>query len=113
MKMYLAVLLMAVIAGCNKAKVETLYANARVAATHDVSCGLPLLDFSEDSARIRLFTGHADLSYTVINLPDSFNVQDKKLYVDVALLRPAEEFPCNTLGIGYPHVKIVAAKVRE
>ena len=52
------------------------------------------------------------LQYSVINLPANLNVINNKLYVQVTMLQPAEEYPCNTFGIVYPHLKVVNAKTR-
>ena len=100
------------VSGCKKDSNETYYLKAKVILTTDVSCYLPVLDFSEDLSRLRSLTHLNNIEYTVINLPSNFNIQDKKLYVSVAILKPEEEFPCNDLGIGYPHLKIVDVKAR-
>ena len=97
---------------CNKASNETYYFKAKVVQTSDISCYLPLLNFSEDSSRIRSLTKRNDINYTVLNLPTNFNIQDKKLYVSVTILNPEEDFPCNTLGFSYPHLKILDVKDR-
>ena len=97
---------------CNKASNETYYFKAKVVQTSDVSCYLPVLNFSEDSSRIRSLTNRTNIGYTVLNLPANFNIQDKKLYVSVTILNPEEEFPCNTLGIIYPRLKILDVKDR-
>ncbi len=98
---------------CKKNNTETYFFKAKVVQTSDVSCYLPVLDFSEDSLRIRTLTKRNDINYSVVRLPSSFNVQNKKLYVSVAALQPEEEFPCNTLGISYPHLKILDVSDRE
>ncbi len=97
---------------CNKKSNESYYLKAKVIITSDVSCSLPVLDFSEDSIAIRNLTKHNDITYTVLQLPENFNIKNKNLYVSVKVLMPAEEFPCNTLGIFYPHLKILQVKDR-
>ena len=97
---------------CKKDNNETYYLKAKVIFTSDISCNLPVLDFSEDAIRLRSLTQLNAIDYSVIDLPSNFNIQDKKLYVSVAILKPEEEFPCNDLGIGYPHLKIVDVKAR-
>ena len=99
-------------AGCKKDSNETYYLKAKVVLTSDISCYLPVLDFSEDAIRVRSLTQLNAIDYTVINLPSNFNIQDKKLYVLVTMLKPEEEFACNDLGIAYPHLKIVDVKAR-
>lgn len=44
-------------------------------------------------------------------MPVNVNVLTNKLYVQVALLNPAEDYACNMLGVSYPHLKIVDAKI--
>ncbi|SRR5258706_16173097 len=92
---------------------QIYYLKAKVVQVRDVSCNLPGLDFSEDSVRIRQVTNINNLLYSVIRLPAGYIAQDKKLYVSVIKLTPEEEFPCNTLGIPFPHLKIVDAKDRD
>ena len=104
--------------GCNKhhecdcAKTEDLYLKTTILSTNDMSCNLPVLDFTEDSVRIRNLTNKGIVQYGVINLPANLNTANNKLYVRVALLSPAEEFICNTLGLGYPHLKVIDAQIR-
>ncbi|MES1218784.1 MAG: hypothetical protein ABUT20_24985 [Bacteroidota bacterium] len=92
---------------------QIYYLKAKVIQTSDIACGKPVLDFSEDSLRIRTWTNLDNLSYSVINLPASAFVQDKKLYVSINLLKPDEEFVCTAVGISYPHLKVLDAKSRE
>jgi hypothetical protein len=89
------------------------YLKAKVVQTNDIACGKPVLDFSEDSVRMRMITSLDNNIYSVINLPAGLIIQDKKLYVSVTTLKPEEEFACNTLGIIFPHVKITDAKNRD
>jgi len=88
------------------------YFKAKVVLASDVSCNLPVLDFSEDSTAIRKLTDRKNVVYSVLSLPQNLTVQNKDLYVLVKTLKPEEEFPCNTLGIAYPHLKILDAKNR-
>jgi hypothetical protein len=92
---------------------QIYYLRARVVQTSDVSCGLPVLDFSEDSTRIRMTTNLDNVDYAVIQLPPAATVLNKMLYVSVALLKPEEQFTCNALGINYPRVKIMDWKDRN
>lgn len=96
----------------SKINFETYYFRARVVQTSDVSCYLPLLDFSEDSTLIKEMTGQNGVLYSTISLPQNLNIQNQKLYILVRTLKPTEEFPCNTLGIMYPRLKILDAKER-
>jgi hypothetical protein len=103
------------VAACRKNDVQTspvTYLKARVANTHDFSCGTPILDFSEDSLAIRGMTNEKSITFIVISLPSQLNVQDKKLYVAVRPLTSKEEFPCLAIGLWYPHLKVIEAKER-
>ncbi len=114
MKSGLIILLIAscFIGSCKKDNDRIAYLKADVIQTSDISCYLPLLDFTEDSVRIRSLTSVNGIKFTVIKLPKNFNILNKKLYVSVTALDPKEEFPCNTLGIPYPRLKILDVKER-
>lgn len=103
------------VSACKKNKVQTsevTYLKAKVANTHDISCGYPILDFSEDSLAIRAITNEQFYKFVVIGLPPAFNVKNKQLYVLVRTLKDAEEFPCLTIGIWWPHLKVLDVKDR-
>lgn len=103
------------VCACKKDSGQTspvTYLKAVVANVHDISCGYPLLDFSEDSLAIREITKEKWNIIVVPNLPSQFNLQNKKLYVAVRPLKPEGEFLCLAIGIWYPHLKIVDAKER-
>ena len=106
--------------GCTKAKIcdcappyQIYYVKAKVVQTSDLSCGRPILDFTEDSAHIRYISGINDLTYAVTTLPAAMNIIDKKLYVFVTILKPEEEFICHALGVSFPHLKLADAKPRD
>ncbi len=86
------------------------YLKAKVVHTSDISCYLPVLDFSEDSLRIRNQTKLNNLTFIVKNLPANLIVQDQKIYVSVESLLAGEQPVCNTLGIPLPPLKVVDAK---
>jgi hypothetical protein len=115
MRILLATLLvLCVVAGsCKKEDEVSGLLKATVFELSDVSCSAPVLDFSEDSVKIRRFTGQPNLRYVVVGLPSEHFIQDKKLYVSLRMLRPEEDFPCNTLGYSYPHIKVVTAERRN
>lgn len=92
---------------------QIYYFKAKVSQISDISCYKPVLDFSEDSIRIRTITNLNNLTYSVINLPSNYIIQDKNLYVSVTALKPEEEYTCNTLAITLPHLKVIDAKSRD
>ena len=105
---------------CNKEQVcdcvipyQVSYLKAKVTQTSDISCYRPVLDFSEDSLRIRALTKLNNLTFTAINLPPNYIINNQKVYVSVVTLPTEEEFPCNTLGILLPRLKVVDAKARD
>ena len=101
------------IAGCHKDDNEEGYLKAKVVITKDISCGVPVIDFSEDSVKIRKLTGVQSLRYTAINLPSQYIVQDKKIFIAVTMPGPAEDYFCTALGVWYPHVKTQKVKDRK
>jgi hypothetical protein len=106
--------------GCKKDKIcdcvmpyQIYYLQAKLTQTSDISCHLPVLDFSEDSVRIRNITGLTDLTFTAKYLPAGLVIQGQKMYVSVTTLPQGENPACNALGIPYPAIKVVDAKPRN
>ena len=102
--------------GCNKKSDEkSIWVNAIVFNTNDINCGMPVLDFSEDSTKVRAFTGNSvlnTLTYVVKGFPSELNAKDKKVLVQIAILRPENYFPCLTYGASWPALKVLTAKAR-
>lgn len=92
---------------------QVYYLKAKVSLTSDFACGKPLLDFTEDSARVRLLSASDMPLYTVNTLPQNLNIAGKKLYVSVTIPKPDEIAPCNTMGISYVPLKLLDAKPRD
>jgi len=116
MKAFFSCLLLGslLMAGCHKNKEkEDAFLKAKVVITKDLSCGVPVIDFSEDSVRIRQLTGIKDLRFTAINLPTQFIVQDKKIGIMVSVPGPSEDYLCTAVGVWYPHLKTLAVKDRQ
>lgn len=104
---------------CNKGRIcdcpmpyQIYYLKATVVTSSDLSCNRPVLEFSEDSARIRMVTSAEGLTYVGQSLQSSLNVTGQKLYVSVTKIPASEDFACNTMGLTYPHLKILDAKAR-
>ena len=104
---------------CNKGRIcdcpmpyQIYYLKATVVTSSDLSCNRPVLEFSEDSERIRLITGAEGLTYVGQTLNSTLNVTGQKLYVSVTKMPASEEFACNTMGLNYPHLKVLDAKAR-
>lgn len=89
------------------------YLKATVVQTSNIDCNKPLLDFTGDSAKIHRVTGSPAKQFIIDNLPAEFNTLNRELFVVVSPLEPEKEFPCKTLGIPYPHLKLLQVKNRE
>jgi len=88
------------------------FLKAKIILTKDVSCSLPLLDFSEDASKIREVTKLNTTLYVLKSFPQNFNIQNKLLLVRISLLSSGEISPCNDLGINYPMLKSIETKNR-
>ena len=89
------------------------YLKATVAQESDISCYKPLLDFTEDSTKIKALTDTNGFIFSAIGLEENLNIRNKKLYVSVRLLQTGEFFPCNDLGIYFYPLKVLDAKARD
>jgi hypothetical protein len=99
---------------CKKTQVqESVWVNAIVEDTSDMNCGFPRLNFSEDSIKVKAFTGEKHhLSFVSKGLPVELNTQGEKVRVLIKNLKPEESILCLTWGPNYPAIKIVSAKKR-
>ena len=59
-----------------------------------------------------MVTGAENLTYVGQTLNSTLNVTGQKLYVSVTKIPASEDFACNTMGLTYPHLKILDAKAR-
>jgi hypothetical protein len=78
-------------------------------------CGLVLIDFNEsDLKRLQEITNTNELRYYAFNLDQiKFGDQGNFLTVKVRRTFDSELFACTTLGIGYPWVTVLEAKLKE
>jgi hypothetical protein len=87
---------------------------AVVSAVSDISCGRPLLDIDpSDTAFLRMATGLEGNLFVANELPAALKINNQKLFISVAVLQPTEEFACTTMGVSYPHIKVLNAWVRN
>jgi hypothetical protein len=91
---------------------QSIWLKATVVNTKDINCSLPVLNFNDDSLKVRVLTGNHDLTYVVKTLPSQLNIQGNKVLVQVANLKPGESFACLTFGPNWPAIKILDAKAR-
>jgi hypothetical protein len=91
---------------------QSTWLKATVADTKDINCSTPVLNFNDDSVRVRLFTGYRALTYVVKGFPSQLNIQGNKVLVQIGNLKSGESFACLTLGLNWPAIKILDAKGR-
>ncbi len=91
---------------------QIYYLKAAVLETGVSACDTPLSDFSEDSQRINSYTGNSSLQYLVNSLPPGRRVLQQKLYAQVATMPASEDFNCDSSAYGFPHLKMMDAKIR-
>ena len=107
------IIIVLTLTSCQKdANEQSTWLKATVVDTKDINCTLPVLNFNDDSVRVRLFTGNHDLTYVVKGFPSQLNIQGNKVLVQVAILKSGESFACLTLGPSWPAIKILDAKGR-
>lgn len=113
MKGTFLIIIVLTLISCQKDDAEqSIWLKATVVNTKDINCALPVINFNDDSVRVRAFTGTRDLTYVAKGLPSQLNIQGKKVLVQIAILKSGESFPCLTLGPNWPAIKIVEAKDR-
>lgn len=89
-----------------------MWVNAIVFNTNDINCGTPVLDFADDSTKVRGFTGYFYLTYVVKGFPSELNIQGKKVLVQIAIPKSDEYFVCETVGPNWPELKVLTATAR-
>jgi hypothetical protein len=106
---------MFLIFSCNKERHQTSeWLKATIAYTGDMNCCLPILNFAEDSVKVRAFTGQQySLLIIAKGLTTNLNVQGQRLNILVTKLKPEDAFVCRTIGPDYPVLKILNALPRE
>ncbi len=99
---------------CSCDPVPQITVKAIVLITADISCGRPLLEIdASDTAILRAGTGLEGMYFVANTLNAGLNVNNQKLYIDVAALKPSEDFACTAIGTTYPHIKINSARARN
>jgi hypothetical protein len=107
------IIIVLTLTSCQKdANEQSIWVNATVIDTKDINCALPVLNFNDDSVRVRAFTGNRDLTHVAKEFPSQLNIQGKKVLVQIAILKSEESFACLTFGPNWPAIKILDAKGR-
>ncbi len=87
---------------------------AMVINVSDISCNRPLLEIdASDTAILRAGTGLEGMNFVANELTPSLQVNNQKLFIEVAALKPAEDFACTAIGTTYPHIKVISARARN
>jgi hypothetical protein len=113
MKLMIAIIFLFTLINCKK-KVdeESIGVNATVYNTKDMNCGKPVLDFSDDSTKVRAFTHNSGLTYVVYGFPSELNAKGKGVFVQIAILKAENSFPCLTFGPNWPALKVLTAMAK-
>jgi hypothetical protein len=85
----------------------------RILEEHDVSCGLPLVEFYEGADKVKKITGSDAEFFVAHNLDQLLAVEGKEYKVAVRETENDELGPCLAIGIAYPWVTILMAEEVE
>lgn len=81
--------------------------------TADISCGLPIISFLDKEADVKQRTNRETLSYNAYSLDNSLNTAGNILLIEFTELSDQDIRVCNTLGIPYPGIKILSARIAD
>jgi hypothetical protein len=82
-----------------------------VESKSDFACGLPLIRFLGDQSRVQERTRMEVMTYNAYHLDNSLNIVGAKLIIEFEEVAHEDMRFCTTLGIGYPAVSIVKARM--
>jgi hypothetical protein len=91
---------------------EVYYFKGVVVNTSVSGCNLPIIDFTEDSIRIKSLTGTDNVYCIAKGLDAGFMTQGKKVYVNVHKLSPDHDFAC-PMSADFSHIGIIDTKPRN
>ena len=75
------------------------------------ACGLPLINFTEKLDKIRDLTDREESTFNAFLLKEEFRIDGLKLKIKVRKTRDDELLPCLTLGIAWPWVTVLNARI--
>jgi hypothetical protein len=84
-----------------------------VDSERDLACGLPVIRFLDKTEKVRKLTSLETLTYNAYNLESSLSVTGTILLVKFTETAPENYRVCSTLGIAYPWITIVSAKLKN
>ena len=82
-----------------------------VESKSDFACGLPLIRFLENQSRVQERTQLETMTYNVYHLDNSLNIVGTKLIIEFQEVASEDMQACNTMGIMYPAISIVKARL--
>lgn len=77
----------------------------------DMACGLPVVRFVQPSDRLETKTSSKSLHYHVMGLDSELNVPGNEVLVRFHMTPPEDMTPCLAIGIWYPRISILEARV--
>jgi hypothetical protein len=81
--------------------------------TRDLACYLPVIRFLDKEDQVKKQTDLETLTYSAINLDNSFNITGNILIIEFRKVKDEELRICNTLGIPFPGVFIVNTRLAD
>ena len=99
--------------GCQDDLVPGEEFTVRIESTSDISCGLPVILFLEKSDQVRAKTNEESLEFNAYGLDESLNVNGNELLITFGKVKEEDFRVCRTIGIPYPAVSILSARLRD
>ncbi|MEP1956742.1 MAG: hypothetical protein ABJ333_15340 [Algoriphagus sp.] len=106
-------LLLLFLASCEKEETPINEFRVVVESTADISCGLPVIRFLDKESEVKRLTDFNTLSYNAYSLDNSLNTAGDTLIIQFIKLSDENFRICNRLGISYPGIKIVSARLAD
>ena len=75
------------------------------------TCGLPLISFTEKLNEIRQLSDSDVTIFNAFMLKEEFRIEGLKLKIKVRKTRDDELLPCLTMGISWPWVTVLEARI--
>ena len=85
----------------------------RIESTSDISCGLPVILFLDKKDQVRAKTNDESMEYNAYGLDESLNVIGNELLITFGKVKEEDFRVCRTIGIPYPAVSILSARLKN
>lgn len=99
--------------GCQDDLVPGEEFSVRIESTSDIFCGLPVILFLEKSDQVKEKTNEESLEYNAYGLDESLNVIGNELLITFGKVKEEDFRVCRAIGIPYPAVSILSARLRD